>query len=164
MIDGNVLKDHILSGCHNSSQNVQHGCILSMNQSRGDNVMKSIQIVRKADRRLTCPSCKTRSLLHLCKENGIKVVYGTKQDPIEVWEADLYCCECGAWTIIDFGRWAMWTKRRGFIKGLEFPEGRPSVTQWLACIEKIADADKRHFRIGVVYVELKRPHPLMLLS
>ena len=116
--------------------------------------MKTIHIMRKEDKRFMCPACNTRSLNHGCLEIGIKVVYGTKEDPIEVWEADLYRCDCGEFTVTRFARFPTWTKSKGFHKEITFPNGTPPITQWLQHIKEIADADEPYIRIGIVFVSL----------
>lgn len=52
---------------------------------------------------LQCPKCKA-SLSHCCLKNGVKYVVGEPEQPIKIYNADLYrCSECHSMILTDFG-------------------------------------------------------------
>lgn len=58
-----------------------------------------------------CPKCN-EGLLNHCIYNGVRMVMGGKENPTNIWNADLYKCPgCGSHVLTDFGIKAEWTKR-----------------------------------------------------
>ena len=66
-----------------------------------------------------CPECKS-NLLHHCAKNGVMFVQGGRENPVAIWNADIYRCPCcGNLVLTDFADRPQWTiENTPDIKGL----------------------------------------------